>query len=357
MASKKLIKFRLRFIFILSLITLTFFLSVYISGSGSPKYANSYNKLIANFEETTERFFERLDYDNNFDEYKDLFEIPETFDGYIPQGYCYYEEENVHIISYYHSEKSSIISVVNGDDGKKIKSLFLVDSNTEGINAHVGGIDTDNEFLYITIDKTVGRVPIDRILNSNEIDKVIIDEFIKLDVNCSYLNCVDEYLYVGEFYSADGDYETDKLHHIQTSPLTVSFARMNAYNLANIEFSDNPNGFATPQMSFAMPTRVQGLSRLNNGEFVLSISYGRKNYSYLKTYSDVTKNKADFYYDFNGEKIPVYFFNDDYLLNSKTLPPLLEGIDANNNVVTGIFESGAQKYSDAKWIENNICEF
>ncbi len=357
MASKKLIKFRLKFILVLSLIALTFFLSVYISGSGAPKTANSYSELFANFEETTDRFFERWGYSNDFDEYKSLYEIPETSNGYIPQGYCYYAEKNVYLISYYHSEKSSIITVVDGANGEKTKTIFLIDDNDEGISSHVGGIDTDGSFLYITIGDTVGRVSMDKIINANIIDKLTISEYVKLDVNCSYLNCVDNYLYVGEFYSADGDYKTDKSHHIQMSPLEVSFARMNAYNLTEIEFCENPTEFSIPQMSFAMPTRVQGVTRLGNGEFVLSISYGRKNYSYLNTYSDVTLNEADFHYDFNGEKIPVYFINDDDLIYSKTLPPLLEGIDANNNIVTGIFESGAQKYSDAKWIENNICEF
>ena len=45
------------------------------------------------------------------------------------------------------------------------------------------------------------------------------------------------------------------------------------------------------------------------------------------------------------------------LFQKLRLPPLLEGVDMKDDAVTGIFESGAQKYSDGKFPLNQICAF
>lgn len=357
-STKSLVKFRLKFIFIMILCSLTFFLSVYIGGAGAPKQANFYSKFIANADETIGRFCERFNYSNNsFSNYLPIAEIPETKSGYIPQGFCYCEKLNVYFISYYHSEKSSILALIDAETNKRIKTINLLDENGKSFTGHVGGIGDDGTYLYITCNKSVSRVEIEKIVNLGDYHNIILNEFIYTDVNCSYLNCDGKYLYVGEFYTNDGDYNTDESHHIMMSPLEVSFARVNAYKISSLEFNKSNKDISIPEFSLAVPNRVQGISRLGDGKFVLSVSYGRKNYSYLHTYKDVVSAESTYSYMVNDKIVPIYFLCENAQIDKKTLPPMLEGIDIKNNNVYGIFESGAEKYSDARFIENSICEF
>lgn len=352
---KRLTKILLRTLLILFLIGALIFFSVYISGIGSPKSINGYTKLVADVSETVVRFCERVFYsENKLDDYSRITQIPETENGYVPQGFCYCEAQELYIISYYHSESSSVLVLIDAESNEHIKTISLYDEKDNAFNGHVGGIDDDGEYLYITCDKSVSRVLIDELLNSA--DSVSLTEYFYTDVKCSYLNCDSEYIYVGEFYTGGGSYNTDKTHHIMYKPFDTSFARVNAYKLSDLNFSNDSDDVTVPEFSLAVPNRVQGITRLDNGNIALSVSYGRKNYSYLYIYENVLINETEYLYVIDNREISVYFLSDEYKHDELILPPMLEGIDLKDDKVLGIFESGAQKYDDAKYIENNICE-
>lgn len=356
LVKKKSIKRLIIAITAILLCILLIFLSVYISGTGAPKSANDYSKAVADVSEAVERFFERVTYSNNkIDGYSPITEIPETENGYVPQGFCYCEKLGMYLISYYHAENPSILALIDAESHEHIKTVNLYDESNNAFTGHVGGIDSDGEYLYITCEESVARVRLNKLKECDE--SLILTEYFYTDVKCSYLNCDSEYIYVGEFYTGGGNYDTNEDHHIMVTPLDVSFARVNIYKLSDLDFSGDSKTPLTPEYSFAVPNRVQGIVRLNDESFVLSVSYGRKNYSYLYIYENPLNYEPQYTYSINGSDVPVYFFLDDYKTNTVTLPPLLEGIDIKDNKVLGIFESGAEKYSDAKQIENNICQF
>ena len=134
-----------------------------------------------------------------------------------------------------------------------------------------------------------------------------------------------------------------------------SYSRCNAYKLSDIEAAFDGGEFV-PEFVLTTPNRVQGFSRLDDGSFVLSISYGRNNDSFMYVYEDVTSGGADYELAYGEEKIPVYHLKNSRRIKNLRQPPMLEGIDASGNSVIGIFESGAKKYSDSAFIVNSICE-
>lgn len=357
--SKKTIKIIIKIIVALVLVALVLFVSVFLSGINSPKLANKYSEFVFNSSETVERFIERLAYRDDFDKYNVLATIPETENGYVPQGYCYCESQNLYAISYYHDEKPSIIAFIDAKSGLRVKSINLYENEENAFNGHVGGVGNDAQYLYITCDESVARISFDEIMTCEDYDAVVLNEYVLTDVKCSYLNCDGEYLYVGEFYTNDGNYPTDDSHHIMMSPFEISFSRVNVYSLSDIEndFIKTEKNLSLPTYCLAVRERVQGIARGNDGTFYLSISYGRKNYSYLERYENIMLDSPDYVAEINEKEIPVYFLDKDSRTETIKLPPMLEGIDLKDGKMTGIFESGAQKYSDAKFIENSICEF
>lgn len=250
----------------------------------------------------------------SYSHYEELCGIPETENGYVPQGYCYSESEGLHFVSYYHDEKASVISIVDASSGEKIKTLSLKKINGKDFTGHAGGIAEDGTYLY-----------------------------------------------AGEFYTftTGSSYDTDKSHHMSISLFETTYSRCNAYLLSDISsaFSADGDEIAVPSMIFTTPNCVQGFARLNDGSFALSISYGRKNNSSLSFYEDVTKNECDFAVDYSGVSVPAYHLKNSFKTEDMRQPPLLEGIDDMNGKVTGIFESCAEKYSDAAFIVDKICIF
>ena len=110
-------------------------------------------------------------------------------------------------------------------------------------------------------------------------------------------------------------------------------------------------------MLFMYHNHALEFARLADGSFVLSTSFGRNNDSFMLVYNDVTKNDSDFEVDYSGKKVSAYHLSNQRKAATLREPPMLEGIDANGNEVIGIFESGAEKYSDSAFIVNSICSF
>ena len=296
----------------------------------------------------------------SYSDYTELYDIPETENGYVPQGYCVNNEMKLHFISYYHSKNATIISVVDGENGNRIKTVSL-QANGKAFKGHAGGIAEDGTYFYVVDGKKIYRLNLADLLVADDGGVLVMKDYITADVKCSYLNSDGKYLYAGEFYTftTDGSYDTDKSHHTAISLFETSYSRCNAYLISDIaeKFSEEAGDIVIPDMIFTTPNRVQGFARLSDGSFALATSYGRNNDSFLKYYSDVTKEESDFEVDYNGENVPGYHLCNNSKTASHRQPPMLEGIDDSNGEVWGIFESGAEKYSDSAFIVNKICKF
>lgn len=292
----------------------------------------------------------------SYGNYRELCDIPETEKGYVPQGYCFSESRKLHFISYYHDDAASIVSVIDSETGERIKTLTLKKADGKDFKGHAGGIAEDGRFFYVVDGKKIFRLDMNLMMLTPDGGSLYLVNKVTTDVKCSYLNSDGTYLYAGEFYTftTEGSYDTDKSHHMAISLFETTYARCNAYKLSDLEFT--PDGTeAVPAMAFTTPNCVQGFAKLPDGTFALSISYGRDNNSTLSIYEDVTKGECDFTFSCGDETVPVYHLRKSARTENLRQPPLLEGIDDMNGGVAGIFESCAEKYSDAAFIVEKIC--
>lgn len=347
---------------VLICILLVGLLAYIVGGLQTPRAVTGFRAGLANTSEWILRgvrgFFKS---NNDYGGYQELCVIPETENGYVPQGYCYCEALNMYVISYYHGDAASVLSLADVQSGVHIKTLRLQNADGSDFTGHAGGIADDAQYLYICEDNTVFRVLLSKISALADGDVLILSEKMLTDVKCSYLNCDDEYLYAGEFYTYYGDdrYGTDATHHMQVSMRETHFSRCNVYRLSDIDkaFAVTPVAPGIPVMAFTTPNLVQGFARLPDGGIALSTSYGRNTDSHLLYFSDATKGDADYTVIFGETEVPVYCLTEEKQTKILRLPPLLEGIDQKDGEITGIFESGAQKYSDGKFPLNSVCRF
>ena len=298
---------------------------------------------------------------NNYAQYGELAAIPETENGYVPQGFCVSEDGDLFIISLYHSEKASVLAFVDAESGERIKTLNLLKSNGDDFTGHAGGLAQTSGYLYVGNGNSIYRLSFEEINALSDGESLKLEERVTADVKCSFISTDGEYVYAGEFYSFTfgGDYDTDKSHHTSVSAFERSYARCGAYKLSelNASFDSQQSETPAPEFMLTLPNRVQGMARDENGRFILSTSYGRKNDSFMLVCENVTEGESDGYVDVKGEEVPLYFLTESDCTESLRLPPLLEGIDFSSGRVVGIFESGAEKYSDSAFIVNSICEF
>ena len=332
------------------------------SYAASGKNAAGVNNILRTIDgiiENAERLIRsKLENRKNYAEYAELCAIPETENGYVPQGFCISEDGKSYVISYYHSEKASILVFVNAETGEKEKLVNLKTSGGKDFTGHAGGIAQENGWLYICHGSKIYRIASADIAATENGGEISLGASVLTDVKCSYINSDGEYLYAGEFYTFDfdGGYDTDASHHVSVSLFERHYSRCNAYKLSDLEAAFD-GGELVPEFVLTTPNRVQGFARLDNGNFVLSTSFGRNNDSFMPVYEDVTTGEADYELAYGEEKVPVYHLKNSRRISNLRQPPMLEGIDSSGNTAIGIFESGAKKYSDSAFVVNSICEF
>ena len=91
-----------------------------MGGINAPSAANRYRTTLAHGGEVIWRGLSGVVQRNtNYSGYTPLADIPETENGYVPQGYCYCEAADAYIISYYHDKDASVLSMVDAKTGKR----------------------------------------------------------------------------------------------------------------------------------------------------------------------------------------------------------------------------------------------
>lgn len=103
---------------------------------------------------------------------------------------------------------------------------------------------------------------------------------------------------------------------------------------------------ATPDYVLAVPDEIQGMAKLESGEFVLSRSYGRNNKSDLLVYRGVLDATPDRTVQINGKEVPLWFLDSRNSVKTISAPPMMEALERSGGQVLALFESAAGPYRD-----------
>jgi len=281
--------------------------------------------------------------------------IPGLDENFVPQGICYCESYGVYLVSGYVSTgEASRIYLINPNTNsyKRINLEKTPDEISKKKPAreytgHAGGIATDGNNVWVssggnsTSDGRIYHTTISAILNVKNNGKLQFDKFFYVPTKGSGLFCDGKYLWVFEFYEPTGNL-VKFTHHIDSNHSWACAFEIDSIN----DNTYNKKTTVTPDIVLSIPDKVQGMSITDDGKVVFSCSYGRNNNSHLLVYNHYS-NWNTKKVKINGVQKTIYIANNFSIINSITMPTLLEGLDYHNGKLYFLFESGAKKYSDA----------
>lgn len=280
------------------------------------------------------------------------FIIPGLYEGFIPQGIFYEEENDIFLISGYYKDKvqPSRVIVVDGE-GNFVKSVGCLTLKGNKATGHFGGIAAFKDNVYVATTSVTHVLSLPEILSAEDDSYVHIQKELYTDTTCSYVNVCDGVLYIGEFTDITID-DVKGATNIYTSKLGEKFfSRCNAFILdengvCGIKADRiDEEGNLTPDFAVTTPFKIQGMTRLNDGSFVFTASSTAITNSRVYKYRDVTKGEPDEIIEVNGVDVPLYYCDMFDKTGSYRVPTYLEEVTLyKDGSVYIITESAASAY-------------
>lgn len=349
-------KFKKAISIILCLVTAFSVLAPASAASGYPKTVSEPVRIIDGIFELVYNLACMANFKRNYENCIPVCEMPEIEKGFVPQGFCFIDSENLFAVTYYGTnDENSIVAFIDAASGERIKTVKLVYEDGTPCRSHAGGIADIGDSLFISSGKSVRRLRIADALAAPDYSEAAFCGTLATHMQASYLCSYENILFVGQYYSftLDGAYDTPADQRIYTPSGKRHYAMCEAYDLSDTD-AVLEAGEAVPIAAFSMPNRVQGIA-YDGKAFTLSISSGIFAASPLEKY-ELKSFESDYVINLGGNDVPLIFICKDRLLSKTMQPPMMEGIDCRNGGIAGIFESCADKFSAALVRTPYICE-
>lgn len=291
---------------------------------------------------------EKLVFGRFFSRAEKEFRIPGLFTGYTPQGFDYLENEQKYLLAGYdkkdHTPIVYIVDESTKDNVKNAKRVEFFDKDGNKFESHAGGICHYGDYFYMTNECGIDIFRLSDVLDGDgRAEKIgrINTENIELRASCC--NVYDGFLYVGEFY-IEKDYETPESHRIGENTALMAVYRLG--NDGNV-VSENPVAI------YSIRGQVQGMAMLENGNIVLSTSYGLAKsriciYDMSKVY--IQENEK---IEINGVKSNFYILDESVKQEEIKAPPMAEEIVIKDGKLLILTESASMKYLFGKITSGN----
>ena len=287
--------------------------------------------LIGDISDLFEGGYTRIDIENYTEQ---GFDMPGLDSGFVPQGLCFSDELNAYLISGYTDDGNSRIYVVNATTNEE-KEIILKD-----FTAHAGVIASSGNSIWVSSGSYVYHISTEDIANAASGAELEFDSKIKLPVKGSFMGCSNDMIWVGEFYTNSGGYEVDPDH---------AYGKNHSWACG---YSVN-DGSLKLEAVISVPDEVQGMTVLSDNTVIFSTSYGRYNDSALQIYRPYTEWKQSTV-NIDGEDIPFHGCDKSDRIAKIEMPTLMQGIEIADGKLCVIYESGAEKYSNAKEVINCV---
>lgn len=281
------------------------------------------------------------------------FIIPGLKEGFIPQGIFYEEENGIFLISGYYKSKAQPSRVIVVDsEGNFVKSVGCISRKGNKAYGHFGGVAVYKDNVYVATTGVTHVLSLSEILNASDDDYVLIQGELYTDVTCSYVNVQGGVLYIGEFTDITADDIKTATNVYSKNCFEKYYSRCNAFILdENGKYGiksdkiDSDNNMI-PDFAFTTPFKVQGMCVLSDGRLVFSASATAVTNSHVYLYEDVTKGEPDEIISVGGSDVPLYYCDNDALINTYRVPTYLEEVTLYpDGSVYLITESAASAYA------------
>ncbi len=247
---------------------------------------------------------------------------PGLNDGFVCQGICVSEENNVILVSGYMADKSN--SRIYVTDFESNSYYVELTRDGEKYSGHAGGIALTVNKVYISNGSKLYVFSLSDVLSAKNGEIVDIGSGYEVNSAASFVYADENYVYVGEFNNPD---EKQK-EHIYDTPNGTNHSIIERYTHDNLE---------TPDKIYSIGDYAQGVCFTPDGKIVLSTSYGlTSTIYYVYNESDSTKT------DYTIEGAPVYFLGE--CIKKVSGPAMGEDLDWYNGKIITLTESASNKY-------------
>lgn len=260
------------------------------------------------------------------------FLIPGLTEDFVPQGFDYIEETDTFLTAGYIGKGGPARIYVCSNGKTTCVELFNADGSA--YDQHAGGICHSEDFLYVAGPEGVDVFVLSDVLEGT---KAYMLGTVSVGHDTAYCSIVDGYLFVGNFYHP-GSYETPDAHRVTTPAGDQNTAIMTVFRL------DKDCIFGVdPQAVAAVSTRekVQGFCVTDDGQFVLSTSYGLSSSALWFYQPDDTRVGT---MQVLGGEVPLYYLDSHNLVKSVEMLPMSEELVYKDGRVYVMNESGCEKY-------------
>ncbi len=268
--------------------------------------------------------------------YSEYYSIEETIctnpglnDGFVCQGICISEENEVILVSGYMMDGESRSRIYVTDFDSNSYYVELTRNGGETYTGHAGGIALTGNTVYISNGSKLYVFSLSDVLNAKNGESIDIGEGVKVNSAASFVYADEEYVYVGEF---NNPAEKQK-EHIYETPNGTNHSIIERYSHDDLE---------NPDKIYSIGDYAQGVCFTPDGKIVISTSYGlTSSVYYVYNESEATDS---------GETLdgaPVYFLGScERQLNG---PAMGEDLDWYDGRVITLTESASDKYIFGKF--------
>lgn len=291
--------------------------------------------------------------------------IPGLQEGIVPQGIaCNPKTGYVYISAYFTTEDTPSVILVLDETGTFVAEYHMYRENGKPYTGHMGGICATENYLYFSGPTAeggyygIGELAFADLPTKGAHD-ITIQSVVPLPIHASYLFYDSGKLWAGTFY-LKGSYDTgkyfDALLPNGDGGVYGGYAAMFEVDGDSRLVPADGEPYAVPELILSTPDKVQGFA-YRDGKIALSISYGRNNNSKLDFFEINPKDAADTV-TADGKTYPLITLNSKNRTKAVTAMGMTEGLAlSGQGDLLILFESGAQKYSNAKNPTDSIWKF
>ncbi|MBQ8720489.1 MAG: hypothetical protein IJY65_05595 [Clostridia bacterium] len=253
---------------------------------------------------------------------KTLCKNPGLSDGFVCQGICVSEENEVILVSgYMQDDRNSRIYVTDFDSNSYYVELT---SDGKAYTGHAGGIATTADVVYISNASKLFIASLSDILAAENGDTVDIGSGVEVNSAASFVFADEEFVYVGEYNDPAGKQK----EHIYETESGTNHAIVERYSHDDLE---------SPDKIYSIGNYAQGVCFTPDGYMVISTSHGLTSSVYY-VYREWEASDS-------GEVLdgaPVYFL--DKCVKEVEGPAMGEDLDWYDGRVITLSESASNKY-------------
>ncbi len=262
-----------------------------------------------------------------------VFRAPGLNTGFVSQGFHYLEDRDTYLFSGYMKDHSAARIYIRDAEGE-LRFVELINADGSAYDEHAGGVTVNGEFVYVP-----GRMGVDVFSLSDILEGATAQSIGKIpgeyDTDCCTF--YNGYLFVGDFYYPE-TYETPLAHRVTTPAGDENKAIIAVYRAdPGAEFGVVPQ----PVAAISIREKVQGIGFTEDGEIVLSTSYGFASSGlWFYRLDEDRQGKLELM----GQEVPLYYLDSANLTHSVEMPPMSEEVVCKDGKVYVLFESACSKY-------------